>query len=274
MLTALKRCTLALPEKFRVTSRENIRIIGIMKIAITILAVTFGLQLHPILGMLGHHAVINFLEGLLQDYGYIIVFASIMVESMGVPFPGETMLIIAAAYSAANPELSIYGVVGSAASGAIIGDNLGYWIGREGGARLILKYGKYVGMTTERYASTQKYLNKHGGKAVFFGRFVSVARTWIAVLVGAHHLSWLQFLVYNILGGIVWASLYGALGYFFGQNLPLLEKIVKDVGLALTISVVVGVALYIYLRKRRKAKLAASAATPDEDVPPPHNTLD
>src|SRR2546428_1717264 len=84
-------------------------------------------------------SIIPFLEQAMGSYGYLIVFVAIMVESMGVPFPGETMLLVAAAYSAQYPELSIYMVIACAAFGAIVGDNLGYWIGREGGSKLIRK---------------------------------------------------------------------------------------------------------------------------------------
>ncbi|MDP4200533.1 MAG: DedA family protein [Bacteroidota bacterium] len=214
---------------------------------------------HPLLHSLGHpetaklfDGVLTFLQGALERYGYIIVFMAIMIESMGVPFPGETMLLIAAAYAASSSELSIFGVIGSAAGGAILGDSLGYWIGREGGRKLIRKYGKFVGLTDDRYQKAQDYLKKHGGKAVFFGRFVSIARTWIAVLVGAHHFNYPQFLVYNVLGGIVWATLYGTIGYVFGTNLPLVEKWVSRAGITLTI-IAAAVLVYLwYLRKKRK----------------------
>ncbi len=203
-----------------------------------------------------YHSILTFLESSLGEYGYWIVFLSICIESMGVPFPGETMLLIASAYAANNGGISIYGVIGSAAGGAIFGDSLGYWIGREGGRRAIEKYGKYVGLTPARYITAQDYLKQHGGKAVFFGRFVSVARTWVAVLVGAHHLNYFQFLLYNVLGGIVWASLYGTLGYVFGSNLPLLEHILKDVGWGIFILAAIGLGVFLYLRKKRKKKEA------------------
>lgn len=202
--------------------------------------------------------IISFLEGTLSNYGYLVVFLAIMIESMGIPFPGETMLIIASAYAARTGDLTIYWVITSAATGAIVGDNLGYWIGREGGRKLIIKYGKFVGLTDDRYQKAQEYLKRHGGKAVFFGRFVSVARTWIAVLVGAHHLNWFQFFLYNVLGGVVWATIYGTLGYVFGENLPLLERVIKDVGLAVSVLVVLGVGLLVFLKKRRAKKAAAS----------------
>lgn len=196
--------------------------------------------------------IVSFLEEALVNYGYIIVFSAICIESMGVPFPGETMLLVASAYAANTGVLSIYGVIGSAAGGAIVGDSMGYWIGREGGRKLIQRFGKFVGLTEERYAKAQDYLKIHGGKAVFFGRFVSVARTWIAVLVGAHHLNYLQFLLYNVLGGIVWATVYGSLGYAFGSNLPLLEMWVKRAGATMTILALGGVAYVIWLRKHKR----------------------
>jgi membrane protein DedA with SNARE-associated domain len=205
---------------------------------------------HPLASITS--SIIAFLDQALMDYGYIIVFFAIMIESMGVPFPGETMLLVGSAYAASSGTLSIYGVIGAAAGGAITGDSIGYWIGREGGRRLISRYGKFVGLTDERYGKAQDYLKRHGGKAVFFGRFVSIARTWIAVLVGAHRLNYFQFLLYNVLGGIVWATLYGSLGYVFGANLPLLEKWVRRAGITLSLCAVVLVIYLLYLRRKRK----------------------
>jgi membrane protein DedA with SNARE-associated domain len=205
--------------------------------------------------------ILKFLEQALIDYGYIIVFLAISIESMGVPFPGETMLLIASAYAANSGTLNIFGVIASAAGGAICGDSMGYWIGREGGRKLIRKYGKFVGLTDERYQKAQDYLKRHGGKAVFFGRFVSIARTWISVLVGAHHLNYLQFLAYNVLGGIVWATLYGSLGYLFGSNLPLLETWVKRAGITMALIAIATVIYLIYLRKKKK-----KAAAMKEDI--------
>lgn len=222
----------------------------------TILGMDILAAIHPIRHLT--NAIIHFFEQALGQYGYAIVFIAIMIESMGVPFPGETMLLIASAYTASTGTLSIFGVIGSAAGGAVIGDSLGYWIGREGGRRLIRRYGKFVGLTEDRYQRAQDYLKRHGGKAVFFGRFVSIARTWIAVLVGAHRLNYLQFLLYNVLGGLVWATVYGSLGYAFGSNLPLLETWVKRAGITITIAAVVLVIYLIYLRKKRKREKGMS----------------
>lgn len=206
---------------------------------------------HPLASISG--SILKFLDHALVQYGYAIVFIAIMIESMGVPFPGETMLLVASAYAASTGALNIFGVIGSAAGGAMIGDSLGYWIGREGGRRLIRRYGKFVGLTDHRYQRVQDYLKIHGGKAVFFGRFVSIARTWIAVLVGAHHLNYLQFVLYDVLGAMAWATVYGSLGYAFGSNLPLLEKWVRRAGITFAICAVVVVIYLLYLRKKRKA---------------------
>ncbi len=229
------------------------------------------LLLHPQNAKL-FDGILTFLQGALENYGYIIVFSAIMIESMGVPFPGETMLLIASAYAASSDSITIFGVIACAAGGAIVGDSLGYWIGREGGRKLIRKYGKFVGLTDNRYQQAQNYLKKHGGKAVFFGRFVSVARTWIAVLVGAHHFNYPRFLVYNVLGGIVWATLYGMIGYLFGTNLPLVEKWVSRAGITITV-IAASVLLYLwYLRKKRKAaKELAEANARDEAAVAPGN---
>ena len=215
---------------------------------------------HPLASISG--GILKFLGQALIDYGYIIVFCAIMIESMGVPFPGETMLLIASAYAASSGALSIFGVIACGAGGAMTGDSLGYWIGREGGRRLIRRYGKYVGLTDHRYQRVQGYLKKHGGKAVFFGRFVSIARTWIAVLVGAHHLNYVQFLLYDILGAITWATLYGSLGYAFGSNLPLLEQWVKRAGITVAICAVLVVVVLLYLRRKRKKAEEISQSQP------------
>jgi membrane protein DedA with SNARE-associated domain len=215
---------------------------------------------HPLASITS--SIIGFFDRALMEYGYMIVFFAIMIESMGVPFPGETMLLVGSAYAASSGALSIYGVIGAAAGGAITGDSIGYWIGREGGRRLIHRYGKFVGLTDVRYQKAQDYLKLHGGKAVFFGRFVSIARTWIAVLVGAHRLNYFQFLLYNVMGGIVWATLYGSLGYVFGENLPLLEKWIRRAGITLSLCAVVLVIYLLYLRKKRKRAKEAEENKP------------
>src|SRR5215831_21156681 len=111
---------------------------------------------------------------LIAQYGYAAVGIVVGLESMGVPLPGETMLVLAAVYAGTHSDLHIFGVIGAAALGAILGDNVGYWLGREFGYPLLLRYGRHVGLTEVRIKLGQYLFLRHGGKVVFFGRFVAV----------------------------------------------------------------------------------------------------
>jgi membrane protein DedA with SNARE-associated domain/membrane-associated phospholipid phosphatase len=181
--------------------------------------------------------IIDFLLVLIEQYGYIIVFFAIMIESTGVPLPGETALLIAAA-AAGTGHLSIVGVILCAASGAIIGDAGGYWVGRVLGRPFLDKHGKWLHLTPERMFKLEKLFVKHGALTVFFGRFFSLLRTYAALFAGVWKMSYNTFTIFNALGGIVWAICFGILGYIFGQNLPLLETIAKTIGWALTIPLI------------------------------------
>ena len=158
------------------------------------------------------------LPRLLAAYGYWVVGGVVALESMGLPVPGETVLIAAAVYAGETHHLNISLVIAVAAVGAILGDNLGFWIGRELGYRLLLRYGPYVGLTEARIKLGQYLFNRHGGKIVFFGRFVAVLRVLAALLAGVNQMSWSRFLLFNATGGVVWASLFGLAAYYLGQN--------------------------------------------------------
>lgn len=151
-------------------------------------------------------------------YGYGAVLLFVMIESIGIPFPGETMLLVAAIDASTTHQLSIGLVIGAAASGAILGDNLGYWIGATGGARFLLRNAQLVRRTERKLKLGLVLFQKHGGKVVFFGRFVTVLRMWAAVLAGIAHLRWSRFLLFNASGAIVWATVYGLGGYLLGTT--------------------------------------------------------
>jgi membrane protein DedA with SNARE-associated domain len=133
---------------------------------------------------------------LLATYGYGAVFLCITIESTGIPFPGETMLLIAAIAAGTTHQLSIPLVIVAAASGAILGDNLGFWIGREGGYHLLRRYGRFVRLDERKLKLGQYLFLKHGGKVVFFGRFVTVLRAWAASLSGTNQMRWSRFLFF------------------------------------------------------------------------------
>src|SRR5947208_467118 len=132
------------------------------------------------------HDIFHNANLVLATYGYIAVFLFIMVESIGVPVPGETMLLLAAGYAGTSGRLNIALVIGAAVAGAIIGDNIGYFIGREGGFRVVKRYGKYVRLDEQKFKLAQYLFMKHGGKVVFVGRFIAFLRMWAAVLAGTN----------------------------------------------------------------------------------------
>jgi membrane protein DedA with SNARE-associated domain len=134
----------------------------------------------------------------LAAYGYLAVFAFVGIESLGVPIPGETMLLTAAIYAGTTGNLSIALVIAAAVAGAIIGDNIGFGIGYLGGYRLLVRYGKYLRLDQARLKVGRYVFYRHGGKVVFFGRFVSVLRTYAAFLAGTNRMPWGRFSVFNV----------------------------------------------------------------------------
>jgi membrane protein DedA with SNARE-associated domain len=190
------------------------------------------------------------LTGLLNTYGYLAVAVFIAIESTGIPFPGETMLLAASVYAGSTHHLFIGFVIASAAVGAIIGDNCGFWVGREGGYRLLRRYGHYVHLNERKIKLGQYLFQKHGGKVVFFGRFVAVLRAWAAFLAGTDRMRWPLFLLYNALGAIVWATIYGLGGYFLGNNV---HRLTGPIGIgALVVAVILIIVFFIFLKRDEK----------------------
>jgi membrane protein DedA with SNARE-associated domain len=196
------------------------------------------------------------LLGLLAAYGYFAVFLFIGIESMGIPFPGETMLITAAIYAGNTHRLNIILVIAAAAAGAIAGDNLGYAIGHWGGYRLVRRYGRLIRLHEGRLKLGQYLFRKHGGKVVFFGRFVSVLRAYAAFLAGTNRMPWRRFLVFNAAGGIIWATVFGTGAYLLGQQISRLSQTAAIV--LGVVAVMVIVAFFVFLR-RNEARLMAEA---------------
>src|SRR5713226_3945228 len=217
------------------------------------------------------------LQNVLSVWGYPAVTLFIMIESAGIPFPGETMLLLAS-FSAAtiDPQLNIVIIIACAALGAIIGDNGGYYIGRTGGRAFVERFGRYVFVKPHHLDYAERFFEKHGDKTVFFGRFVAVLRAWAAFLAGINHMRWRKFLIYNAAGGMLWATIYGTLGFiagrFFHDNFATVERIARDIGLiGALIFVAFAIGAFILLRRRRRKRMLAAIAreaaadTPDEE---------
>ncbi len=203
------------------------------------------------------------LEHLLSTFGYAAVFCFVGIESLGVPFPGETMLITAGIYAGHTQRLSIIGIVAAATAGAVIGDNIGYWIGDKGGYRLLRRYGRYIRLDESRLKVGQYLFLRHGGKVVFFGRFVSILRTYAAFLAGTNRMQWRRFLMFNAAGGIVWAAAWGWAAYALGTTI---DKVNKPLDYTFGALGVMGVLAGFYLARRNEARLKASA---EEALPGP-----
>jgi membrane protein DedA with SNARE-associated domain len=195
--------------------------------------------------------MLQWLESLLGAYGYVGVGLIVALESMGLPLPGETVLLAAAAYAGAGGPLHIAGVIGSASIGAIVGDTAGYWLGRIAGPPLIERYGRYIWLSRRRVDRARAFFERHGAKTVFLGRFVAFLRMFAAPLAGAGKMPYGRFLVYNVLGGVCWAVIMGSLGYTLGRNLPLLERSVRWLGLGGAGVLILVVAAMLYLRRHR-----------------------
>ncbi|WIG60826.1 MAG: DedA protein [Ktedonobacterales bacterium] len=209
----------------------------------------------------------------IETYGYWAILCAVMIESTGVPFPGETALLAGAIYAGATDRISIAGVIAAAAVGAIIGDNFGYAIGRYGGYPLIRKIISILHIDSRTLTYAQRFFDLHGDKTVFIGRFFALLRTWAALLAGVNQMRWRRFLFWNALGGIIWAFVFGLLGYFLGNNINLLDDVLRIFGIGgiigfIAFAIIVIILWLRYRRRDEERKLAAIAESPDTTIAP------
>jgi membrane protein DedA with SNARE-associated domain len=193
---------------------------------------------------------------LIVTYGYLAVVVLVGLESLGVPVPGETVLIAAGTYAGVTHRLSPVAIVAVAAAGAIVGDTIGYWIGDKGGYRLLRRYGRYVRIDEPKIKVARYLFAQHGGKVVFFGRFVAVLRTYAAFLAGTTRMGYRRFLVFNVSGGIVWVSAFGFGAYFAGHTL---QQLSGKLTIAFVVLAVASIVVTILLVRRQTNLLIAKA---------------
>ena len=197
------------------------------------------------------------MTSLIVSYGLIVLFLLVGIESAGVPLPGETALVSAAVL--AHDHWGIEWVIAVAAIAAIIGDNVGYWLGRTGGRKLIDRF-----ELTRRYADkalppSERFFERHGGKTIFLARFIAVLRVTAAWLAGITRMHWWKFFLWNAAGGITWATAMTALGYSFAASLGTVETYVGRGGAIAAGVVLLGALLYGLHRLSHRRSPAADA---------------
>lgn len=183
----------------------------------------------------------------IAHYGYALVVLFLFIEAVGVPVPGETALVTAAAL-AGRGTLSIVGVMVSAFVGTVLGGHAGYWIGARGGHNLLLRHGRWIGLTETRLEKTRTFLEAHGAKTVLLGRFVAVVRSFLGILSGLSGMPMRTFASFNAAGGAIWVLTFSTLGYAFGRNLPRLVHYIGRVSLVAALLIAI-VATVVFLSR-------------------------
>jgi len=211
----------------------------------------------------------GFLEGvapILDRWGYLAVGGVIGVESFGVPAPGQTIMVAAAVYAGAG-RMNIFAVAAIAFVAAVLGDNIGYWIGVRGGRKVALRWGRYVFLTPERLARAEGFFARRGGRVVLVARFIDGLRQFNGVIAGITAMPWRTFLIYNAIGAALWVAFWTTIAFLLGTHLvEIFEHAHRYKWWAIT-AVVLAVAGYVALHmrhiRRRRARKAAPAAVPD-----------
>jgi membrane protein DedA with SNARE-associated domain len=199
--------------------------------------------------------ILDALLKLFVNYGYWAVFFGVMLENAGLPVPGETILL-AAGFFAASGHFKLAAVMAVAATGAIVGDNIGFAIGHRYGRGFLLRYGRFIFLTPARLEHINYYFERHGNKTILVARFITGLRVFAALLAGASRMRWRVFLVYNMAGAILWSIVITTLGYLFGHSWPLLERWVGRSGLFMLLALIVALLIVWRVREYRKEEKA------------------
>jgi membrane protein DedA with SNARE-associated domain len=203
----------------------------------------------PLPGPLAH------LAPLLGHYGYWAVGAVVFVEDFGIPAPGETILLAAGVYAGAG-RLNIVAVAVIAFVAAVVGDNIGYLIGRSGGRAFVHRWGRYVFLTPKRFQAAEEFFGRHGGKIVTVARFIEGLRQANGIIAGTTGMHWRRFLAYNALGAALWVGLWASLAYLAGSHITAVYDEISRYQLYVVAGFAVLVAALVVrhvVRRRREA---------------------
>jgi membrane protein DedA with SNARE-associated domain len=198
---------------------------------------------------------------LIPIYGPWIIFGIVALESAGVPLPGETILIAASLLAATTGQINIVVVVLAAAAGAIVGDGMGYMVGRQLGLPFLRRYGRYIRLDEDRLLIGRYLFFQYGNAVVFFGRFIAVLRMFAALLAGVNGMPAGRFFLFNMTGGVCWACLFGFGAYAAGAEIYKISGTLSVLSLGLFIAA--GYVFSIFIRRNevtlhRRAEVALS----------------
>ncbi|GAA2715800.1 DedA family protein [Actinoplanes palleronii] len=207
---------------------------------------------------------------LLDRWGYLAIAAVIGVESFGVPAPGQTIMVAASIYSGTG-RLNIYVVALISFIAAVVGDNIGYWIGLRGGRKVVDRFGKYIFVTPERLEKAEQFFARRGNRIIVVARFIDGLRQLNGVIAGITNMPWKTFLIYNAIGAALWVGWWTTVSYLLGSNLVMImEHAHRYKWLAIGLGVA-AVATYVTLHvrhiRRRRARAAAAAIAPASAAP-------
>ncbi|MCA1992399.1 MAG: DedA family protein [Coleofasciculus sp. S288] len=205
------------------------------------------------------------IQDIARQYGYLAVFFGIALESLGIPIPGETITLVGG-FLAGSGELDYWLVLGTAGGGAVVGSSIGYWIGRLGGWALLVRAGRLFRVSEEQLTEAKTQFSENAGRAVFFGRFVAFLRILASPMAGIVEMPFPQFMVFNIAGGTVWASVMVTLSFFLGRLVPL-EQLISWVAKFAIVALILVVAWFTvpgWLESRKLKQSGDQPSTPGE----------
>ena len=188
-------------------------------------------------------------SAIVDALGYPAAGLGILIESAGVPFPGEALLLAAAAWSAARNH-SILLVILFGFLGSVAGADLGYYLGYRGGRPFVERFGHVFHIRPEHIARAEMFFARHGDKAVLSARFILGLRTWGSMLAGMARMPFWRFQLFSALGGLAWATVVGVAGYLLGSNLALITSVIRDIGIGGLVVLVLLVVIAVLARVR------------------------
>jgi len=196
-------------------------------------------------------ALIVSVEPFVHQYGYVGVGSLLLLESVGLPVPGETTLIAATVFAGLG-QLNIFTVIIVAIIACVLGDSLSFLIGSLGGKWLIDKFGKYIGLDSKKYAKAEAFFEKRGGIVVIVARFFEGLRQLNGFIAGSSSMKWHKFVYYNIIGSIIWVSSWSLIGYYGGNHISLVLKYEAYLSIALGIFVVLWLVRYLLIKRKNQ----------------------